>query len=57
VAELAERVLAEPPELGPDALARIVGCAEDTAYALILDWRDAQGLVAEGAPVREELTG
>ncbi len=55
VAELAERVLAEAPEMGPEALARIVGCAEDTAYALILDWRDAQGPAEEALPVREEL--
>lgn len=39
VRELAERVLATVPDIGPTDLAAIAGCAKSTAKTIIDDWR------------------
>jgi hypothetical protein len=41
--ELAEKVLAETPEIGARGLARIVGCAVSTAHGIITDYHAARG--------------
>ena len=47
--ELAERVLAEMPDLGARGLARIAGCAVSTAHGIISEWHAARG-TAPSAP-------
>jgi hypothetical protein len=53
--ELAERILAAVPDMGPTSLAEIVGCSKSTAHAIIQEWRAAHGTPDVDVPEREEL--
>lgn len=54
--ELAERVLAFAPDMGPTGLAEIVGVSKSTAHAIIREWRAGHGTPDVELPEREELS-
>jgi len=54
--ELAERILAAVPDMGPTSLAEIVGCSKSTAHAIIQEWRATHGTAEIELPERVELS-
>jgi hypothetical protein len=54
--ELADRVLAAVPDIGPTSLAEIIGCAKSTAHTIIQEWRQTSGAPDVEPPQREELS-